>query len=111
MSDISSARPVSGQPVASAWGGEVHDQLEGIQAGIGTIAISAAAFGSIAVVFPRAYAVPPIVVATLVVGSTAYYAVVGAITPTGFTLYAVQRDNTSSTTTQTASWIAIGTPA
>ena len=55
--------------------------LEGIQAGIGSISIAAAAFGSIAVVFPRPYTAAPIVVVDARSSDRPrIYAVVGAVT-------------------------------
>ena len=111
MPDIVSARPVSGQPVASAWGDEVHDQLEGIQTGkAGLAGVTSSVFPTAAIVFPRAYAVPPVVLLT-----TQYAAVsVGfSVLPTtaGFTLVGARNDGNASALSVEVHWVAIGKPA
>lgn len=112
MPDITAARPVSGAPVASAWGGQVHDLVEGVQAGVATIPTITAGNGTVAVVFPRAYASAPNVVVTAP-GNSFFMAQVGQITPTGFTVYVRDlRDAQAGTgSALPCQWIAVGTPA
>lgn len=113
MPDITSARPSSGSPVATAWGDEVHDQLEGIQAGTAVVPAGSGASGySVAVVFPRAYIAPPAVVVTYFLHN-GFYAVLSAPpTATGFTFVVASRTGSAaSIAAGSAGWVAIGTPA
>lgn len=109
MPDIAAVRPASGEPIASAWGGAVHDAVEGIQTGTGLVTGSAAV-GTLAVVFPRAYAVAPTVVATPQSSAGTWIASVSGITTAGFNLHLYKRDG-SAISNLNVSWIAIGTPA
>jgi hypothetical protein len=111
MPDITAARPVSGAPIASAWGGQVHDALEGLQAGTLTITATGVNAASAVVTFPRPYTAPPAVVGTVNVGSAGWFAVCHTITATGFTFLISFRDSATSTVTAPCSWVAMGTPA
>ena len=107
MSDIASARPVSGQPIATAWGGEIHDQLEGLQAGTVSVSgITSTVTGTKAVVFPKPYATAPVIV----VSNPSGVVNVGAasLTVTGFTAQARRIDGSGTATTQPVNWIAVG---
>lgn len=110
MPDIAATRPVSGQAIETAWGDQVHDAVEGIQAGSVSI-VAAAGNGSALITFPRAYASPPIVVA--VVGTSGFFfAAVSAVTTTNFLAYIKDiRDAQAGTGTFPVNWVAIGTPA
>jgi len=108
MPDITAAKPAAGQPIETAWGTQVHDQIEGVQAGKASCTLSAATSGTVAVTFPRAYTVAPIVVATAVLNGNVW-ANVASITTTGCTL--IGRSPTAATTTFDINWVAIGTPA
>jgi hypothetical protein len=115
MPDITANRPTSGAPIESAWGGQVHDQLEGLQVGVANVVIANASNGTVVVVFPRAYAAPPRVFLTLqAVGSNsqahAWIASAG-ITATQATLAAGRDDATTFSATLVVAWLAIGTPA
>ena len=111
MPDIAASRPVSGQPVETAWGQQVHDQVEGVQSG--SVSVTAASgTGNANVTFPRAYLTPPIVVACI--GSNGFYfaCVTSPPTTTGVTVGVRDlRDAQAGTGSLTVYWIAIGTPA
>lgn len=110
MPDITATRPVSGAPIETGWGTQVHDLLEGIQAGAATVPTGATP--SIAVTFPRAYTAPPIVVVGFQDPSSALiqlYAV--SVTTTGFVMTARRTDAASIGSATATTWIAIGTPA
>lgn len=115
MPDITAPRPVSGEPVATAWGDQVHDLLEGIQAGKVSLVFSNLADSAVVtVVFPRAYTAPPVVVLGMETGvSRAPVAKIvnGSITATQFQMQAQDTAGTVRTGTMPASWLAIGTPA
>ena len=115
MPDITAARPVSGAPIESAWGGQVHDQLEGVQGGQMTAASGATSITSWTgtVTFPRPYTAPPVVVATVGAwGTTFYMCIIQSITATNFVLLFVRRDGAAvSNITAVANWLAMGTPA
>jgi hypothetical protein len=108
MPDLVSTRPSSGQPIATAWGDEVHDALEGIQAG-SALATGSGATGSVVVTFPRPYAAAPVVVVSPQSSSGLWLAAVTS-TPTTCTIYTSKRDG-SSVTNLNVFWVAIGTPA
>lgn len=114
MPDIAASRPTSGAPVESAWGGQVHDALEGVQAGVSaaiTLAGTSPFTGQVNVVFPRAYTAPPVLVVGAVSGSAINIrAMATAVTATGFTAVGY-RDGGSAGATMTAHWVAVGTPA
>ena len=55
MPDIASARPVAGAPIETAWGTDMHDAVEGVQAGKANAVFSAATAVAIDIVFPRAF--------------------------------------------------------
>lgn len=108
MPDVTAVRPVAGQPIETAWGQQIHDAVEGIQAG--TVALASSTTPNTPVTFPRAYVSPPIVVCQMVDPGSALiqpYAV--SITTTGFTATARRTD--SAATAATIHWVAIGTPA
>lgn len=110
MGDITSTRPASGAPIATAWGAEVHDQIEGIQAGSAAVTFSGStASNTVVVTFPRAYAAPPIVVVSLGVGAAAW-AVVSAVTATSVSLQG-RAPSSIASGSFAVNWLAIGTPA
>jgi len=110
MGDIAAQRPAAGAPIESAWGGQIHDALEGIQSGKVTIAGVTTATGvTVTVTFPRAYSAPPVIA----VGSPSTQVGVGLlnITATNFQMRAVRWDGSSSAYTGEYHWVAVGTPA
>lgn len=110
MPDIAAARPVSGAPIESAWGQQVHDQLEGLQSGVATLAgITNTSTVTIAVTFPRPYVAPPVI--ALITGSVVVHPAYSNLTATGVTLTARRTDGAAGATTQPIYWIAVGTPA
>jgi hypothetical protein len=111
MPDITATRPTSGTPIETAWGDQVHDAIEGIQAGTATVNISAAQSATVAVTFPRAYVTPPVVLVAQAANSNGYVVAVGAITTTGCTLTASLRATGTGTAAIPVTWLAIGTPA
>lgn len=115
MSDIAAARPTAGAPIESTWGGQVHDLVEGIQAGFVDVTLTGAASGTVLVPFPRAYVTPPIVVVTGNSGGTAgLVAKTSATTPpttAAFTAVVQHVAGTTGTWTVRVHWMAVGTPA
>lgn len=115
MPDITAARPLSGAPVESAWGGQVHDAVEGLQAGQATATIAAGAnSGTVIVTFPRAYTAAPNVVATVgPLGSQVFVANISGISATTVTLNAFRKDETNqgSSLGVPVQWMALGVPA
>lgn len=110
MPDITSTRPASGAPIATAWGAEVHDQLEGIQTGkVNVTAGSTPA--QVAVVFPRPYAAPPTVFASPNGTTSVCVASARDVTAIGFNLTMMRADGVATATTQSVAWLAVGTPA
>jgi hypothetical protein len=111
MPDITAVKPVAGAPIESAWGGQVHDALEGIQTGsvTGLAALSGNSGSSHTLTFPRAYATPPVVM--VMAESNGYNAsAVATVTTTTCTvrLYNPTATNQASLAYR---WVAIGTPA
>jgi H-type lectin domain len=115
MPDITAPRPVSGEPVATAWGQQVHDMLEGLQWGTASIVVSGASNGTAVVTFPRAYSAPPRVLLTCqsVSSNTQAHAWIASagVTNTQVTVAAGRDDATTFSGTITVAWLAIGTPA
>lgn len=65
-------RPVSGQPIASAWGQVAHDAIvaQDLQAGVATVtAPGGTAAPTVTLVFPRAFGGVPTVVCVAYTGS------------------------------------------
>lgn len=114
MSDIVAARPVAGAAIETGWGTEVHDQIEGIQAGVATVTWASSADATQAVTFPRAYASPPVVLVAIHTGVTRVIiakVTAGSVTTTGFTIAGQRTDGTAMSGAIPCSWLAIGTPA
>jgi len=110
MPDIAAARPVAGAPIESAWGGQVHDQVAGVQVGVVTLTGATSAASAVATVtFPRPYATPPVVILGLT--SPLVGAAADTITTTSFRALARRLDGVATAFTGTYSWVAIGTPA
>jgi H-type lectin domain len=106
-------RPAPGIPIASDWGGVVHDSIvaQDIQAGQLSVAVSASATGNAPVTFPRPFASAPIVVVAIgnaPGGSFRLVARANAVTASGFSAYLYTGDNTTATVTLTVTWIAYG---
>lgn len=114
MPDITAARPVSGTPIETGWGDQVHDAIEGIQSGFVDVTLTASATGTAAVTFARAYATAPAVVLVGNSVSAALVAKLSSSTPpstTGFTAVVQHAAGTSTSATVRVYWIAVGTPA
>jgi len=114
MPDITATRPASGEPIATAWGDQVHDAIEGIQTGTVSVNITAGPTSwTVPVTFTRTYAVAPVAVATISSGSLVFWCSVENITTTGMTVRVTRKDETAqgATTTQVVQWVAIGAPA
>lgn len=111
MPDITATRPASAAVMESAWGQQVHDAIEGIQAGTATITLAAAATGTVTVTFPRAYSAPPTVVATHAGGGGTYFVNVGPITATTVVLTGAHRAGSATSVSLAATWVAVGPPA
>lgn len=111
MPDITASRPVSGQPIETAWGDQVHDMLEGIQVGSVSITLTAQSQNTATVTFPRAYTVAPLVLATPASGSRGYIVSVGTVTPTTAIILLGTTDANTASVTISIAWLAYGTPA
>jgi hypothetical protein len=111
MPDIGAARPVAGAPIETAWGQQAHDLIEGVQAGVGTVAFSNSSLSAtFTITFPRPYLTPPIV---LVSSQHVHYTAATMTAPTTTSVTGQMRrgDGSSQTGTLGFAWIAIGTPA
>ena len=115
MPDLTATRPAAAAPIATNWGQQVHDMLEGIQAGFVDVSLAAASSGTAAVTFARAYTAAPIVVLTgNSAGTAGLVAKLSSGTPpstTGFTAAVQHVAGTSTTATVRVYWMAIGNPA
>ena len=115
MPDITAARPVAGAPIESTWGGQVHDNVEGIQTGSVVVTLTGASNGTAVVTFPRAYTAPPKVFLTIAATTSntmAHCWVPSAgVTTTQLNIAAGRDDSTTVTSSITVNWLAIGTPA
>jgi hypothetical protein len=111
MPDITAARPLSGASIESAWGGQVHDSIEGIQAGNDSTTTTGATSSSKAIVFPRPYTATPMILVSVGGGSSAYVGAVGSQTPTGFSFVGSRKDGANVGGGIPFYWLAIGTPA
>ena len=104
------ARPVSGQPIETTWGDIAHDTAVAIdyQTGTATLPAAGAATSQVAVVFPRAFAAPPVVFLTgRDANACAQPESVVAVSATQFT--AQQRHRSDSNVLAAGfSWVAIG---
>jgi len=114
MPDIAQSRPTAGAPIESAWGGAVHDAVEGVQSG--TVQVPApvsATSQSATVTFPRAYTAPPVVVVTPAMAAANRFlmATVNTITTTGFGVLVTQKTDAAFATVTPVNWVAVGTPA
>lgn len=111
MPDITANKPTAGAPVESAWGGQVHDMLEGFQCGTVTLNISNDSKGEQVITLPRPY-VGPATAVFVTAGPGNGYAWIGAYTDnvTGVTLKILgfHRAAAPSTVTLTLSWMAWG---
>lgn len=106
------ARPISGNPIDSAWGQVAHDTAVAQDIQAGTVNAQSGNPGSaqgpaVAVVFARPFASPPAVVVAGSTSTAIYIANVTGITATGFTIV-VRRSDGGAQTTAPVTWIAIG---
>jgi len=110
-------RPASGEPIASAWGTQVHDMLEGLQVGTLVVAASGttgAAEGVGRVTFPRPYATPPLIIACVQAfpdANSGTFAMPEIATTTVVDIYVRRVTGGAGPTNVTVNWLAIGTPA
>jgi hypothetical protein len=107
------ARPASGAPIDSAWGGVAHDTAvaQDIQTGNGLASFSAANQGLTTVTFPRPFASAPVVM--ILVGPHNAGSMVtmwGQTSSVSATTFGVRLVTTSSVTVANVpfQWIAIG---
>jgi len=114
MGDLTSTRPASGAPIATAWGAEVHDALEGLQSGYVQVVV-AAGVGQLVVTFPRPYASLPVVVATPAASSDAWIVSLNANSGTSYTGFTLRVSHKTGSTANSGTinimWIAVGQPA
>lgn len=114
MPDITSTRPAGAQDIEAAWGQEVHDSIEGIQAGTVTLVASAADLtNAVAVTFPRAFTAAPIVIVSVApsTGGANWNVSATAVSATGATFQAREVRAVAGSQNVVCHWIAIGTPA
>jgi hypothetical protein len=100
-------RPAPGIPIASDWGGVVHDSIvaQDVQAG------TASATGNTPVTFPRPFGGIPTVVVSMSGAPGGSFRLIprsNAATASGFVAYLYTGDNTTATATVPVSWIAYG---
>lgn len=106
MPDITAARPASGAPIETGWGDQMHDAIEGVQAGTVTIpSVTNAVAVQVTVTFPRPFSANP----TIVTASSTVGAWVGwqTLTPTSVVLTARRWDSATAISVA-AQWIAVG---
>jgi hypothetical protein len=89
----------------------VHDAIEGMQAGTVAITVPTGGFAQTIVSFTRAYATPPIVVASPMLESDGWVAVVGTVTATTVKLRVSTKLGGTQSGSLSCNWIAIGTVA
>jgi hypothetical protein len=104
------ARPASGAPIDSVWGGVVHDEVVAQDIQAGTVSVVAANVPSVCVqvTFPRPFAAPPIVMVTQNGGASGWYSYSSTVTATGFPLCIALRTGVAGSVTVPCSWVAIG---
>lgn len=108
------ARPTSGAPIESAWGDIVHDAIVAMDIQSGKAAATlpnAVLITNVAVTFPRPFAAPPIVVASVADAGTSsvnFNAGVTGITATGCTLGVREVRETVTSQALSIGWIAYG---
>jgi hypothetical protein len=108
------ARPASGAPIDSAWGGVAHDTAvaQDIQRGQAAIVFpNAPASNTVAVTFPRPFASAPTVVASVGGPTTnGVNTVVGvsSVTAAGFILQSREVREVAINATLECQWIAVG---
>lgn len=105
------ARPTSGAPIDSAWGGVAHDAAvaQDIQAGTFGVPTSPSTVATATLTFPRPFASPPAVVLTAYTGGGTQTAFCHAPTAAGVVIGVVPNSggNLPAGTT-TVAWVAIG---
>jgi len=109
MPDIAATRPVSGQPIETSWGDNVHDLIEGIQAGSLSMSFVNNSVVDAAITFPRPYVSAPIVFANVMTQTSSGYAIAYGATTTGCSLRIVQKDALATNASLNVAWLAIGT--
>jgi hypothetical protein len=106
------ARPVSGAPIDSAWGGVAHDTAVALDYQTGLVSLTHTAANLSAVVpvtFPRPFAtgsVPIVILGSSFVHYMAAY--MAGPTATGFSAQSRRTDGTTPTATIAFPWLAIG---
>lgn len=117
MPDIVAARPASGASIESAWGGQVHDLLEGIQAGKLTVNVANTAVQGATITFPKPYASNPTLIMSCAgtYSSSSVHAFIAnsgaSLTPTQCGIAVGRDDGVASSGTFIVHWLAIGTLA
>ena len=104
------ARPTSGAPIDSTWGGIVHDTAaaQDIQSGTASVVASSASQASLTVTFARPFASAPVVLVTQAAGSAGWFAYAASITPTGLIANITTKAGTTASATIPVTWVAIG---
>ena len=105
-------RPVAGATLGTDWGQAVHDTIVSydLQAGLVNMSIGAA-FSQVAVVFPRQFAAPPIVVVALASAPGSTNKLVARSTsqsPTGVTVMIYTADGSTLSASVLVHWMAYG---
>jgi hypothetical protein len=102
-------RPAAGAPIESAWGSLAHDTAvaQDIQRGTATAPAGGASV-TVAVVFPRAFASTPTVVASVSGSSGVFVAGTGGASATQVNVLVFRRDGANVATTVPVDWVAIG---
>jgi len=106
MADI--VLPAAGDEISATWGQSVAKGINGIQAGSQNVTLTSQNTNTATVVFPKAYASAPNVVASAVVGSGTLFAIVDSVSATQVVLRLVRKDEANTTATVRVDWVAIG---
>jgi hypothetical protein len=106
--------PAAGEPIAEAWGDVVHDAVVAmdVQAGVGNVNFpNAAVSDQPIIVFPRPFALPPVVVITIggsSSGANVHIGLRAAPTATQFQVQAREVRESAVNANMPFQWIAYG---
>jgi hypothetical protein len=108
MPNLAIVKPQPGDEITSVWGTSVADGMNGLQAGTATTPTGSGELsGALTVTFPRAYASPPVVVAT---AANPHWYVSASTTATAAT-FTSKRLGQSTGAGVSFFWMALGVPA
>lgn len=111
MPDIVATRPADGAPIDTAWGAEIHDKIEGMQSGSGSVVFTASPTSAeLTVTFPRPFAGGPIQI--LLTAHSENYAIClsqgTGVTTSNFKVKGRYIPGTNASVSMGFFWLAIG---